>query len=437
MILIVSCLVLVLLFAYFSNERDIFSPSVLFTVSFLFSSLWALAYASKWALIPSLNTILVIIFGTCEFVVVATFITKVMLHKPLEEKNTNLSFKEISTWKKLLIIVIELAITLFIIKSLKAVTGLQNLSQAIYRYRSITLFTSGTLDISKSVYIAHYFCSAVGFFFLYSLIKKIILVKKIDFLLLTAVLISVYESTLFGSRTGVIVFVLAGVTYYYCLIRVKDEKKFIVKPKFYLYGAGLMMLFILGFRQLAGLLGRTIDARLSDYLAEYLGAEIKNLDTFIRGGNFPLTTDIFHSQTLMYISKVLGRTFGQSGLDYKLDLPFQMSNGFDLGNVYSMYYQFLYDLGYVGVFIFVLLMAIIVQVIYVKARSYHENGHISYSILIYGYIVSSLLLSFFSNKFYEQVATSSFVYIIFFWWILDKFVRKNIIFKMYKGERKL
>ena len=177
--------------------------------------------------------------------------------------------------------------------------------------------------------------------------------------------------------------------------------------------------FLSLFKQLAILLGREVTTSSFDYLAIYLGAEIKNLDIFIRGNRFPITNDIFHTQTFIFISSFFGKIFGAKNISYKLDLPFQGVNGFDLGNVYTMFYQFLYDLGYIGVFLFTLIMAFIIQIIYSKAKSYQDNGKVSYSILLYGYCVNTLILAFFSNKFYELVANTSIVYVVLFWIILN------------------
>ncbi|MCL3858253.1 O-antigen polymerase [Pediococcus pentosaceus] len=433
MILIFVSLIFIIIFAYTSSNYDVMAPSVLFTFSFLLSSGWALMYVNKWSLNPSIGTILVIVMGTLEFVLISYGINKIV--KNNFEKNKGLVWLNVNTTKTLIIISIEIFIILYVIKSIKDITGVSELSDAIYTYRRVNLFSTKSFLLPKSVFIGNYFCNSVGFFYGYLLVKKIIMYKKLDFLMLIAIILSAYESTLFGSRTGLFVLGLAIVTYFYCLKRISEGKNLKIKLKSYVIGITLISVFLGTFKQLAVLLGRDVYVSSFDYLATYIGAEIKNLDSFIRANNFPITSDIFHSQTVDYISKYFGRIFGKGGLDYKLDLPFQSINGFDLGNVYTMFYQFMYDLGYVGVFLFTLLMAVIVQTIYSRVKLYKDNGKVSYSILLYGYIANTLVLAFFSNKFYEQVGNSSFVFVVLFWWILNLFVFTNPIkFRNKNGE---
>ncbi|MGE9131223.1 hypothetical protein [Lacticaseibacillus paracasei] len=67
-------LVLILIAAYFLNNREIMSPAVLFSGSFAFSGVWALAYAQKWFLEPSPLTVIVLVGAGIEFVLVTFFI---------------------------------------------------------------------------------------------------------------------------------------------------------------------------------------------------------------------------------------------------------------------------------------------------------------------------------------------------------------------------
>lgn len=417
MILIFTSLLLILGFAYVGNKQDVMSPGVLITFSFLFSSCWALAYTKAWSLEPSVQTILVIILGVFEFVVVTFVISQVMDNSII--KNKGLYWVDVSKLKLVLVLLIEILITLIAISSIKRVTGVSNISDAIYVYRRTSLFSTHGFALPKMVYIGHYFCNAAGYFFGYILIKKLILLKKMDWLCIAVVVVSGYESTLYGSRTGLFMLLFGLVAYWYLLKRIYVGRQLKIKTKYYIMGAFGLTAFLATFKQLAILLGREVSASAFDYLAIYLGAEIKNLDIFISQNRFPITTDIAHSQTFIFLSSFLAKLFGKPFVSYKLDLPFQSVNGFNLGNVYTMFYQFLYDMGYAGVFIFTLLMAVIVQIIYSKAKAFRDNGKVSYSILLYGYIVNTFVLAFFSDKFYELVANSSFFYIVLFWVALN------------------
>lgn len=83
----------------------------------------------------------------------------------------------------------------------------------------------------------------------------------------------------------------------------------------------------------------------------------------------------------------------------------------------------LYDAGYVGVVIFVIFMAILSQKIYLKAirSSKVKNDWIDLNVLAYSYMYYTILFSFFSNKFYEEIFSPRFLYYLV-WWIALKFL---------------
>lgn len=434
MILIFISLIFIFIFAYVGSHQDIMAPGVLLSFSFVFSTGWALVYAENWSLSPSIFTVAVLVLGTLEFVCITTLMEQFSNNN--FDTNRGLKWNNLSLLKLLLIAFIELIVIAYIIHSIKQATGVSKLSDAIYTYRRVSLFSTNRFDLPKLVFIGNYFCNAVGYFFGYFFVKKAILLKKVDFSMILIIILSAYESTLFGSRTGIFTLIFALVTYWYCLFRAYRGLKFEIKTKYYFIGLTVVVVFLSSFKQLAVWLGRDITKSAADYLAIYAGAEIKNLDTFIQANSFPITTDIFHSQTLQALSKFLGKIFGAGGLNYKLDLPFQTINGYDLGNVYTMYYQFLYDLGYVGVFLFVLFFAVFIQFIYIKVKDFKDNGRISYSILVYGYLTNTLILAFFSNKFYEAVVNPSFIYVGIFWVLLNLFMFGRSIFSKRIGFQK-
>ena len=119
----------------------------------------------------------------------------------------------------------------------------------------------------------------------------------------------------------------------------------------------------------------------------------------------------------------------------KVDIPFRSINGHTLGNVYTIFYAFMYDGGLVGVLCFTGLMAIICQLVFNKAIQERDNSKIDIWVVIYSYLCCCLIFSFFSNTFYEQVFNYGFLKFIIFWnglkLIFDK-IRINIKFPKLK-----
>ena len=138
--------------------------------------------------------------------------------------------------------------------------------------------------------------------------------------------------------------------------------------------------------------------------------------------------EIWGSQTFVSIIRWLGPKFGIENYYYQLDLPFRRINGFSLGNVYTTFYPYIYDFGYLGEICLVVLMAIIVQCVYEICKRTKLKNSPSIPILLYGYMYSSIVLSFFSNKFYENTFTRNALIVIPVSWIVYEIFFCKIVF---------
>ena len=125
-----------------------------------------------------------------------------------------------------------------------------------------------------------------------------------------------------------------------------------------------------------------------------------------------------------------GYKFGITEWQYTFDLPFLESNGFNMGNVYTTFYSYLYDFGFIGVFVLIALMALIFRPIYEKAKS-SASSHADLWIIFSSYIAFQLIFSFFSNKFYEEIFTPGFftsvIYLIVARLLLCRFNKKLLV----------
>ena len=121
----------------------------------------------------------------------------------------------------------------------------------------------------------------------------------------------------------------------------------------------LFVFFVIGFKSVSTFIGRqTDDTNNTSMLAEYCGAEIKNFDIYMHGYDGNTRSKRFGEYTFMNY--------------YKETIPgFQKDNGqfqsigkFDLGNVYTQYFQFHMDFGMIGVFALSSLLSILSMFIY-------------------------------------------------------------------------
>lgn len=220
------------------------------------------------------------------------------------------------------------------------------------------------------------------------------------------------------------VILIAIFCFYYCLSRGQKGWSRQKNGRFIASTLAVGAVVLLAFPGIAELLGRESDAGSNsfDYLSVYIGAEIKNLDIFLRNAVIPVRSTMWGSQTFVNILPWFAKIFNFTLSGEGLTLPYQTVNGVYLGNVYTTYYAYLYDFGLLGVFTLIPVMAGISQSFFERIISIKNPKRVPYSFLIYSNIVSSLVLSFFSNKFFEQIFSRTFILIILFWVFLNVFI---------------
>ena len=110
---------------------------------------------------------------------------------------------------------------------------------------------------------------------------------------------------------------------------------------------------------------------------------------------------------------------------YPLDLPYQTANGLNTGNIYTTFYAYIYDFGYIGIIILPFIIGFVSEIIYIKAKNTNLNNEkINLSIILYSYIFYTLAFSFFSNKFFEGTCTPTFIKYVIIWLLLKYIIQK-------------
>ena len=418
--LLLLILLILLFISWLNNNHDIFSPSFIFCSSFIFSSVWAILYQEKWSFDPDYKTILVVSMGVLFFVIFSSLIHYCM------RDNLKSHIKEdlikIEQWKYILFILFEIFTIILLAKSVMNATqihGFSNLSQAIFTYRHNSL--NGTLlrTIPGFVNTLRICVSSSGYWFAYFFSLKLVN-KKIPVYETIIILLAMVNSSLLGGRNGIINMIISIIVCYYFIYSRKNN--FRLKFKFFQILKIILLFFLILylFQFVGNILGRNINADVSiiDYLAKYCGAPLKNLDIFITSNRIG---DIHgNNQTFIYLVQWIGSKIGMY-TDYVLDLPFQSINNFNLGNVYTTFYPYLYDYGYFGEFFLVGFMAIICQFFYESCKKKNNPNKLIFFTVMYAYLFNALVFSFFSNKFYEQYFSLSFLKTLIFWELFDLF----------------
>lgn len=423
MIGLMITLVVFLGISNYLNKKDLIAPSFIFCAVFCFSCMWALLYKEKWDLNLHLNTFLVISVGILTFILTAYFVKRIMFKRFRQKiiaSKQEPQYIKIENWKKILFILIEIITIFLTIYFIVQITSgsWSEIGDAIWNYK-LRYVTETDFSIPGAVAYMRTAVDVAGYYFSYVLINNWFVTKKVDFLSAIILILSIISGVSNGSRGWAVNQIIACVA---CVILIYNKTKGYYKNVQFRTILKIMMigcLVLVVYQAVGTLLGQNLtNFSFMDYLAMYCGAEIKNLDIFLQS-NRP-SSNIIGSQTLVYIIKWVGPFVGIN-TDYQLDLPFNSVNGYELGNVYTTFYPFIYDFGIFGLIFFVILMAGIIQFIYEYAKSARFKAKPNFSIILYNYLCSTIVFSFFSNKFYETVFTPNFLVYIILWNLYNLF----------------
>lgn len=404
MIIILAILLGILVIVnYFVFNKKVLSPAVIYCIGFFISSCWAALYSERWRLRLTTETFAVLLGGAFLFSVSSLLIHKIYA-TVLPQKKEDSIFLLPKSYKTIIIIIFQV---LTIIYNIYYITKITNksffdfiaASRIIDNYK----FSDKVFYYPEPLALFILTNKMIGYVACYYIANEIVHNKKIPYTFIIVFILACFSSVLSGARTGLI-FYLISLFYCFADAYEKKENKSILSNLKILTSIGIVaILFVLGFRYIGVLMHRTINQNMMDYLATYLGASIVNLNAYLLSPwkrNF-----LWGSQTFIILLRTVAPKFGfPEYANYQLDLPFRKYKTYNLGNVYTTYYPFHYDFGYLGIIILTLLMGIISQIIYEMSREKRFNIE-KYFVFGYSQVIPAIFFSFFSNKFYETVPT--------------------------------
>ena len=402
------CVLLLLFFISLitSYKGMILSPQVGVIAGFLLSVGYGFSWVNEYEISLSDRTMTILIVG-CSLFVFSCFLFQLFfgtfgMGRSKIHKDIIGSVSYIETWKLSLFLAFQIIIFSWLILFLAKLGGTGKITDAIYVFRHANTFTEDKIKLPRLLNLLRRISIGSGYFWGYYLIYTLIKKGKTNKgLLASNLLFGVINNIVLGARTGAIIVLVALVTLVYTFTYINKKKK--IRMRTVLLGIIIFLAVGFSFKQFGSILGRDIQFDFSEYLAIYLSAEIKNLDTFVR--NNPGGATLYNCQTLIYLINWFSGKFGLPNWTHELDVPFYHLKGHNLGNVSTMFYAFYYDDGLRGVIIYTIIMAFISSYVFVKAINdcKRNSNRFSFSLLFYSYMYFCFLFSFFSNKFYEHI----------------------------------
>ena len=436
-IILLVFLILLLCICKDRLKYKIYHPTILVLVPFILSILCGLLNYANWGYKLHWITVFVVGGGLLTFVVVsqlATFIVKKCCKKRgqyMQRRGTSLRlFDDGPAYRIICLAGIAFSMVTAVLLFLKVreivfnngieATGITVLSE----YDRLSKFSG--VDVSSRGMIGQLATAANalsyiwGYLFLKSIMSNH---RKMAWGYGFNLLCSACIPLLTGARAGLICLVISLTAM--SLILFDQEKKVISKKAkmticfFCVFGLiGLLICF----KPIVQAMGRnTGDVDSFEYVSTYLGGSIMNLDMYLsdtEANPIEARPEKWGEQTFAVLYESFAHWSGNDAVKkWNEWQPFQEANGHDLGNVYTVFYTFIFDWGIAGSFIAIGVVSFVSTVLYCSATSDGASmgSFISLPIVVYSFVSYGLVFCFFHNFIVTTTVSSGFIRYLIVW----------------------
>ncbi|WP_044470582.1 O-antigen polymerase [Mannheimia massilioguelmaensis] len=425
--LLSAILLLLLIFNLVIVKFDYMHPSVLFIFSFFVSSAICVLGASEYEIVFHQVTVLVVV-SSCLIFTLITLCSRIYdksILCPYDIKEIKIN-KFITLGFIFLFIITQFSFIEYLQSISLAYLGrVGSLAEMISLYDVMTKFWTDIFrDLNISVPLLYRIGNPItqgfGYLVVYICIHNYIATKKIDFLHLIIILLLCINIVFNGSRSPIFrVITMMLVTFYllynrkYALNR--GSILLLVKILIILLFSGISFIFLLH------LMGRENNLTLFHYLFIYLGAPLVNFDNYLASRPSESLSLIFGEQTFRVLYAYIGKITSNPDLIFPtIDVFTFSNNGFEIGNVYTTFYAFIYDFAYKGFMPLILLIGLYYIFTYEKIKKV-KLDKVSFMLFVYAYLFNDILMLSFSNRFYSTIFDASFIKIIVFAYFFSYF----------------
>lgn len=431
--LLLLLLIIIVYINYKIVDADIFNPAVMVSAMFsIFTFFCCLANIYIGIDIENAETIIVITLGMSIFTIFNYYIYNPP-HGISNLRKTKITMPTIWGFWGIICTSAAIYVNYHYIVDFAAAYGIGgDFFESMVQYKIIMTFHDiDDILVSSPWYrgLLLTISSSFAYFAIYVFMKKKVINGNFDLIYGTNIFLYILLSLMGGSRSETFRVITAAMFLWYIFYKAKKGTSFKVKPvliKLFL----VMSIIVLVFISFIFIIGRTKADMDLEYTITaifiYAGAPIFNLDIYL-GNPWQQTHEIFGELTFYRLINGIGSKFGDSSLVYELDLPFLSYQNYNLGNVYTTFYAFIYDFGFIGVIVLTAIMAAVCVWLYNKVRASRiMENNISFIVICYAYLVNDMIMLPFSNRFYETVVNIGTLYRFIIIYILVCIVNKNM-----------
>ncbi|MGT2910907.1 O-antigen polymerase [Streptococcus cameli] len=416
-------LILLFFLAYILSNRDILAPSVLMTIMFIISTLFAIPMIGPWNIQFSWQAMSIILSGIFVFICAESFTSLLYGNSKREQYSPPSVYQQIfqvSNGKLFFLLIFNIIILFWYYLKIRSIVGGNGLSSIFLLYRRMGIANKGGAEVELVSGIIIQFIRIVemsGFAASYLFIQNIISKKKklsTNIFLFLLILVSILPSIFSAGRSRMLRLASAILIEYYILWHQQHGWNRNLSWKMIRIGISTLIIGIPSFYYSLALLGRQTSKAMFEYVAVYISSGIVLFSDYLRN---PVNRGVWGEESLFSLLKVLHR-LGLSPESTSYNLEFRRL-GLGYSNIYSFFRRPLHDFGLFGMYVFIALIAVFFAWIYYgKIKNKHSAISSSYWVLTYAYlfywIVSSSILQY--SVAYISVGTITnliFIFIIF------------------------
>lgn len=441
LIVLLLGLVLLWIISFLASNRDILSPPSIMISMFIISTLFALFNAKEWRIDYQFLSMWYILSGIFVFAIPNLFGS--MLLKPDDNLVVRRPLK-VEMWKILFAIIVDIIIIYMYKKEMirLAETFGYYGDNIQWFFRNLTSY-QGEAEVRGFIRVVVRFVDITAYIFMYTFINNKLIYKskgKIDYLMLVPIYLFIYKTSLTGGRQDILRLIFAGVVISYILRKTVVGWKKNISTKYIFIGMLGILIGIPSFYYALFFVGRTTTRTLMQSVSTYLGGPIQHFNQYIMNPAPP--SKYFGSESLTPILNLLGK-LGIIDFNETIHLEFRILS-ITRGNVYTFFRRPLHDFGWLGMYIFILLISLFFSWYYYKViRSNKRTLQWDIHVLIYSYLLYWIFLSSIDQysmtiiSLFTLIAIVLFYVLSYFYWELSvdklklklKVIDKYIIYK--------
>ena len=390
-------LILIFIISYYLTGKDLLSPPVIMAGMFMLSSFFALLNAEAWHIDYSFKAYIIIISGvlafSLPFYILNTDVTNKMrrICPALKDDVHSLHLARWKIWATIFLDIVIVAVYWISISRLVRNDGYMGDNIQWY-FRTLTNYQAEE-SLGGFIRIIIKVVDVTSYLFIYVFVNNVLICKeriKTNLLLFIPPLLFSVKTLMSGGRQDLLKLISFTIICSYLLNCQKARWKRNISVKYILIGLCSFVVVLPAFYYALSLAGRSTTRTMFQTISTYVGGPIQHFNQYV---NDPIPpSDFWGNETFVPVLNTLG-SIGLIDYHNSVHLEYRQL-GVTTGNVYTFFRRPLQDFGLLGMYIFVIFVALFFALFYYTQIKYRPaNLKTDLKLVVYSYLLYWIVLS--------------------------------------------